>query len=133
MAKEKVLSPAEKLAAEIKANGAKRKKSEGPRYYFPENTLKKMRDKLGLKVYQAATGAGIDPSTMAAMERGDNPRLAYALRVSMFYDQPVEKLFGNVVLDARTKEEAKAPVAPNETGEIPTEPLPFPDEGESVG
>ena len=126
MARERNLSPAEKLAAEIKANGVKRKKSEGPRYYFPQNTLKKEREKLGLNVNQAATGAGIGPSTLSAMEAGDNCNLAAAMRVSMFYGKEPEKLFGTVVLDARTKEQA---VAANETtapAAVPmTDPLPF--------
>jgi DNA-binding XRE family transcriptional regulator len=135
MAKEKNLSPAEKLAAEIKANGVKRKKTEGPRYYFPQNTLKKEREKLGLNINQAATGAGVGPSTLAAMEAGDNCNLAAAMRVAMFYGKEPEKLFGTLVLDARAKEQS---VAANETtapkgktlveilGNDPlTEPLPF--------
>lgn len=133
MAKEKTLSPAEKLAAEIKANGVKRKKAEGPRYYFPENTLKRERERLGLKINQAATGAGVNPSTLGAMEKGDNPSLAYAMRVAMFYDKPVEKLFGNLVLDERPKVE-DAKVSGNETVEIQTERRPFDaEEEESVG
>lgn len=125
VAKEKSMSPAERLAAEIKANGVKRKRSAGPVYWFPQNTLEKERKRLGLNVNQAATGAGVGASSLSGMEKGENTNLAYAMRVAMFYDKPIEKLFGPVVL--RTEGD-KDPVAQNETAEIPTAPLPFPEE-----
>lgn len=118
----KEMSPAEKLAAQIKESGLKRKKAEGPTYYFPENTLEKERTKLGLNVNQAATGAGVSGSHLSGMEKGDNCNLAAAMRVAMFYDRPIEKLFGNVVLDQREKKK-EAKVASNATP--PTDPLPF--------
>lgn len=99
VAKERTLTPAEKLAADIKANGVKKGRTEGPKYYFPQNTLKKEREKLGLKVNQAATGCGV--SHLGECEKGCNTNLASAARIAMFYGKSIEVLFGTPVLDDR--------------------------------
>jgi DNA-binding XRE family transcriptional regulator len=113
MAKEK--SRAELLAEEVKSGKAKRNVKRGPSFGFPHNVVRARREKLGLKQAMVAEECGLEGGALSAIEKGHDPRLSAAIRVSAFFGATVEQLFGKQIQKSNESKDSGRDLSQNET------------------
>ena len=97
MAKKKVATgtPAEQMAAaknNTKSVWGTRRASRRP-VVFPNNTVRTLRESLGLTQRDVSAGSGTNNATVADAEAGFEVSLTTAFKLARFFGKPVEELW----------------------------------------
>lgn len=82
------MSPAEKLAKKLKVKPIPSEPTSPMRC-----EIRSLRQGLGLTGNQAADGAGISRAALSRIERGYDPHLSTAKKLSAFFGKPIEELW----------------------------------------